>query len=401
MIVLSGSAKDFLFTHTKTLDAEAFVERRTKELADILVEWRNEKNLPVLKGTGKVAMISGWKTLVKEARDVEASPGHRLTSFDLLKEVEGDSIPPSVEKKPKLEKPKTVKASPTKSKQSGQHSLYGEAALKSETFLATVFKEDNIDLLASQGIFTAQDLLDADKRPNSPLIMAIIQMRKDSDGGGSVEPSSCVRLIYDWCHRVRQRLEEIEKTPGNNPPGREKPVGPKFASNVISPRKNVVDPFDALSHSSKVFLATMGIKTAEAFLASKTTEVANEFIKYREENNMPALKGLGAVASVSGWKALVRKAAKDSGQGDLVGLNAGRNAGIKLQRRGKAAMPADSPDSMPVAKPAINETTDRGVLFGSPRKVFWVHSSGMSCGSNCPETVVVIVYLNSHLFFPC
>ena len=104
MIVLTGSAKDFLFSASKIVDADFFIEKRTKELADMLVVWRNEKGFPPLKGTGKVAMISGWKALVKEAKEIENHDGYVLTNVKLLNEV--DSLLPSnkAEKKTKEER---------------------------------------------------------------------------------------------------------------------------------------------------------------------------------------------------------------------------------------------------------------------------------------------------------
>lgn len=97
---------------------------------------------------------------------------------------------------------------------------------------------------------------------------------------------------------------------------------------VRVPKSNSINPFDALSKSNKVFLATMNISTASQFLATRTTDIANKFIKYREDKGMSSLKGLGAVASISGWKKLVRNKAVLNGDLTLAQLNQARNTKI-------------------------------------------------------------------------
>mmetsp|Transcript_45752 Transcript_45752/g.51198 ORF Transcript_45752/g.51198 Transcript_45752/m.51198 type:complete len:1783 (+) Transcript_45752:215-5563(+) len=98
---------------------------------------------------------------------------------------------------------------------------------------------------------------------------------------------------------------------------------------VRVPKSNSINPFDALSKSNKIFLATMDISTASLFLATRTTDIANAFINYREDKGMPSLKGLGAVASISGWKKLVRNKAVLNGDLTLAQLNQARNTKIK------------------------------------------------------------------------
>jgi hypothetical protein len=375
MIVLTGAAKDFIITDSKMYSAIDFVERRTKELANMLEEWRILKSLPPLKGTGKVAMISGWKALIKEAMDVASDEGRIITGVDFAKDVESLSSPRPEAKRQKTEKQADTKKIPKKFKKKRAPNI--EAALTSAAFLTTLFKEDKIVVMASVGIKTAQDLLDAQKQQDSPLVKAVINMRTGAAGPtGSIEPSSCVRLIYDWCQRVKQRLDEIES--GKPEKGKDKGAekAPKASSKSqtttsIVKKPTSDDPYDALSQSTKVFLGTVGITTAEQFLASRTTDVANKFITYREDRSMAILKGLGAVASISGWKALVRKAAKDIGNADLAALNAGRNAGIKLQRKSNTSERTKT-KAAALEKPTIKEKSDRGVLFGLPKKEFSV-----------------------------
>jgi hypothetical protein len=64
MIVLTGAAREFLVENQGILTAKRFVDVRTKNLATNLQVWRYVHNLPPLKGSGKVAMVSSWKATV-------------------------------------------------------------------------------------------------------------------------------------------------------------------------------------------------------------------------------------------------------------------------------------------------------------------------------------------------
>ena len=124
-----------------------------------------------------------------------------------------------------------------------------------------------------------------------------------------------------------------------------------------------------LSKSSKAFLASIGIKTAEAFMTARSTDIATEFIKWREQQNKPVLRGLGAVASVSGWKAVVRKAARNVGKEDIALMNPGSKP-TTIQRSPRITEQVTKPQSL--KHPEIKEETDKHVLFGSPTKAFAV-----------------------------
>lgn len=417
LAMLSGQAKDFLFDYCKIFDS-SFIKRRTKDMADMLSDWRDTKDLEPLRGTGKVAMISSWKTLVKDAMDLEKGDGRVLENADLLKTVERDpseSVGPpstqagtkaSVAKKAQPETPGTppeVKPAPLVPAVSPKM----QAALESKEFLASVLvKKETTNVLASVGITTAQKLLDADKGLTSPIVNAIIKMRRDFSGvpSGSCEPSSCVRLVYEWCRRVKKELAEIEE--GQKPKKQtEKTVELGSKKSVEKTKKTetkkFANPIEALSGMARKFLGSINIQDAEGFLAAKTKYLADAFGKYREDNDMPILKGLGTVASISGWKAIVRKAAEESGQGELVTLNAGRNAGKKLKRRrrkeetsvdqpehGPQAMPPETPQAKPPAAPedkpqptplakAVKSSSRQAlqeVNIGGPKRNFCVDS---------------------------
>ena len=108
---------------------------------------------------------------------------------------------------------------------------------------------------------------------------------------------------------------------GNNENNNQK-ISTSADRKQATPKSN---PFDALSNSSKVFLATINISTASQFLATRTTDIACSFIKYREDKGQIELKGFGAVASISAWKKSVRKKAVLNGDLTLAHLNRGKN----------------------------------------------------------------------------
>ena len=84
-------------------------------------------------------------------------------------------------------------------------------------------------------------------------------------------------------------------------------------------------PFDALSSNTRKFLQSIGIKTAEELVATKTTTVGGEFREWRKRMGMSEMKTSGEVASVSMWKRACRDAAEEMG----IDLNRGSGAGDK------------------------------------------------------------------------
>ena len=360
LVVLTGAAKDFVVTGRRIFSAAEFIEQRTKELSSELIEWRIEKGLPPLKGTGNVAMISGWKALVKEAIDVETGDGSVLSGIDFEKEVQDENFCARDEKKPKQSKSHDEKkTSKTLEKFRGPAV---EEALNSPDFLSSVFKEKRLKIFLSVGIKTAKDLLDADKNPSSPLVKAVVATRKGSDES-PVRPESCVRLVYEWCQRVNKKLDHIEQKIRNQPntSGKATITHDSKPSPSRTTGKNKT-PFESLSASTRSFLSSIGITSSEDFLSARTTDIANEFILWRQQRDMPQLKGLGAIASVSGWKALVRKAANSAGMEDIATL-----APKSILTETK------QPRKVLASKKSHNrETTDSGVLFGMSRRRFAV-----------------------------
>jgi len=77
--------------------------------------------------------------------------------------------------------------------------------------------------------------------------------------------------------------------------------------------EEVDDPFEILSDMTKEFLRSIGINTADAFLETRTTDIAPKFVRWRRREGMPVLKGSGPTASVSAWKTSVRTKAEELG----------------------------------------------------------------------------------------
>ena len=446
LVVLTGAAKDFVITECKILQANEFVARQTKDMADNLAVWRESKGLPILKGTGKVAMISSWKTQVKEALEIESQCGKVLEGIDLVKEAEkfakeeletwtkaNESIKDELgvedksndkgalelkknaedEKKDKPETKKKIDKEESEQKESkkkaerppkAKSSLEAEAALESSTFLSTILDDNTVLALESSGIKTARDLRNAEKTVDSPSVQALIAMRKQylSSDDNALKAESCVRLVTDWCSFVESKLKELsgrksekkskkrkhqETSPGERAsPNSE--IGVAEKPSRVQKTASSKDPFDYMSSTTKVFLkSAMGICTAEAFLAARTTDIANAFIKYREQKGMTPLKGLGAVASVSSWKALCRKAAaKNSGNEQDTSMMPNKKTSVNcsLDNEPKTAI-GDVPSS-PLKIPDIKELSDKSVLFGFPTKRFGVHG-GKQCNAFVREII--------------
>jgi hypothetical protein len=68
------------------------------------------------------------------------------------------------------------------------------------------------------------------------------------------------------------------------------------------------DAIEALSAAARSFLESVSISTGEQFLAAPSTRLGNDLIKWRKKQGMPPLKGSGHIATISGWKTIVRNA---------------------------------------------------------------------------------------------
>ncbi|KAL3941942.1 MAG: hypothetical protein SGARI_000431, partial [Bacillariaceae sp.] len=71
---------------------------------------------------------------------------------------------------------------------------------------------------------------------------------------------------------------------------------------------NGEDPIQALSANALAFLESIGVTTGEDFLGAQSTQLGNDLIAWRKKQKMPPLKGGGHIATISGWKTIVRNA---------------------------------------------------------------------------------------------
>eukprot|EP00977_Amphora_coffeiformis_P014830 scaffold4231_cov110-Amphora_coffeaeformis.AAC.1 len=113
----------------------------------------------------------------------------------------------------------------------------------------------------------------------------------------------------------------------------------------------------------------MDIHTAEKFLSTRTTEIAAEFVKFRKKHGMPELKGLGSIASVSGWKANCRRFARAMGREDIASLEPEE----KNSSTPKRPVPMKAAIIQSLESPVPSATmTHPSVLFGKSRRMFAV-----------------------------
>jgi hypothetical protein len=388
--VLTGAAKDYVIDTLEDFSPEKFVDLTTTDLAAGLARWREAKGQPPLKGSGKVAMISAWKTMVRESLEIEAAVGKVITGHDFYKATEPEKSTPEAKKKSpsaqKKEKPKkrvSDKPPPIESVES--ETIQGN--LRSIDFMEKLFPKEKLQLLNDVGIDTAEKLLASEKGVESELVKRIIADREASKAEGAiVQASSCVRLVYDWCAKVRSNLDKnielvrpISKTSKRKPeqiveankkPKRRKKKNPEEVKTVIIRRKEISDPFEILSAAPQEFLKYTNISDANTLLSTRTCDIAENLIKWREMKNLPELKGLGATASVSGWKALVRKTAEEMGQKGLAELEP--DGFSKPRAKPKEAKKPHRTSELNFDRTLVKDITSHSFANGLPRIKFAV-----------------------------
>ena len=350
VVTLTGAAKEFVVDHMNIMTCSDFIAARTKELSLALVDWRLQKQMPPLKGSGKVAMISSWKAIAKESMEVEAQDG-RVVAKEILDSTGGLSSQTVTNmKQPDLRGPVSKSKVKTSSVVTGRPittasysrikvmyppelSRQAQYALHSRLFMEDELGETTTARLVAAGIDTAVKLFDDDCTPGNPLFTVL---EKHSNGSGI---EACFAVLEGWCRKLISGLEQfgearpvettivveikghdsLDATPSiqqqQQLAQRRENVGSRIVKNS--------DPFEALSSMTKKFLHSLGVYDAESMLSSRTTDLANAFVQWRLSNGMPELKGLGAIASVSGWKAMCRKAARDLGLHDVASLEPG------------------------------------------------------------------------------
>ena len=300
---LSGAARDFVVVDQGITTVTQFLNMRTKDLATKLEAWRKEKGMEPLKGSGKVAMVSSWKTFTRDLLEVEDHPGKVLDLSNDVEDIGMDAKEESGKKRPR-----------------SQNGIDPCSPLHSTEFFVKVLGVKVTDALASAGVLHGKNLFEADCRVGSALYKNLV------DFGVVDSASSFVSDIEKWKSllfeatqqhpEVAREIAQVKPLAKSNGQDAGKPARAKKKSargKAWTEPEHSNDPFEALSATTKEFLGSIGISTAEEFLSSRSTDVSLEFIKWRVAAGKPPLKGCGAVASVSGWKSIVRKKAQATG----------------------------------------------------------------------------------------
>lgn len=326
-IVCTGAALEFVVHRLRMNAAWQFLGSKTKALSIELATWREEKGLPSLKGSGKVAMISAWKAMLREENDAATGAGKILSDVDLEKEASKET-PIIHDEKDTAEI--AIKDAPTNQLKATSVSV--DYASHSPIFVEHCLGKDTASFLATLHIATASQLEEI-KLEEDSLIVKRMQERQFAD---SFE--ACVKQIDKWRQTLHDKLQTMSKLPPKSATKQKerKPAGHQDRKPAVKKGSvpNFSDPFEALSIVTRKFLNSIDITTGEQFLSQRTTDIAEKFVAFRIENGMPELKGLGAIASVSGWKAQCRKAATEMGLLELAATEPDSNArGSGIRRR--------------------------------------------------------------------
>jgi hypothetical protein len=285
-----------------------FLDSKTKALSIDLASWREEKGLNTLKGSGKVAMISAWKAMLREEDDAVKGTGKILTDVDLEKEASQET--PVIHDE--TEQPEVAVKKPV-TNFFATSTVSIDYASHSPLFVEHCLGKNVADFLIQFRVATASQL-EAAKLETNPLVA-----KKMQECGMADSVEACHLVIQKWLNVLRDKARTVVSTKTPVRPTKAKESAPKETKPVIKkvPLSNLSDPFSVLSAITQKFLRSIGITTGEQFLSRRTTEIAEQFVEFRIQNGMPELKGLGAIASVSGWKAQCRKAATDMGLKEL------------------------------------------------------------------------------------
>ena len=168
--------------------------------------------------------------------------------------------------------------------------------------------------------------MQAEKNEDTPLVVEMIKW-KTALAGKQALANSCARLLFDWQSKVKDELQRVARGDTGKESTKKRPRtadvektdAKKPSQKRSRPRanKHLRDALHVLSTMALAFLESIDIMTADQFLSTRTSEIANDFMAWREQEKMTALKGTGHSATISGWKAAVRKAAESMGDDDL------------------------------------------------------------------------------------
>jgi hypothetical protein len=313
---LTGAARDFLIRYQKITSASFFLTLRTKDVSIILETWREDNGMEALRGSGKVAMVSAWKAYIKEALEAESDAGKVIDLTSYVRKVQNEKY--------------SVSAATSKEAGGKLKEASTDLALYSKFMLERVLGEGATLLLRSSGIQTAAELFAADTDPSTSHLYKVLMATGIVDGIAAFS-----KAVGNWRQTMRQHLDRLPKN-GTSPSKSDfqEPVSDRKPTTItdVKPNNgtsrtrqtkaevpfhlsagNDEEAFNALSTTTKQFLSNVGIRSAYDFLSARSSDLATSFVAWRRSKGKPELKGLGSIASISGWKALVRKKAKDMG----------------------------------------------------------------------------------------
>lgn len=335
---ITGAAREFLIRDHKIMSGIDFLNIKTKQLADVLEVWRQEKGMEKLRGSGKVAMISAWKAFIKEALEVENDSGIVLDLSRYVAMVD-NNVPMTTIISSNSKQSDTSVPSKTNQK------MTSDLALHSKMALERVLGDGATALLRSGGIQTAAELFAVEMSTESLLYRTLMKT------GIVDDMPAFTKAVQKWREKINQYLKNetsednvilnnletpyVKVVPYTPSVHKESAVGSASSTHLsttaksnlradaitsrpmTSPQTNksiVGDPvYNTLSYTTQQFLASMGIHTAKDFLKTRSSELAVNFVPWRRSMGKPELKGMGSIASISGWKSQVRKKAKEMG----------------------------------------------------------------------------------------
>lgn len=310
-----------------------------------------------MEESGNGDVVPNLKLMASSDLYLEEDPRpKRAKTSDTGKSAEDPSTPAPA---PKAAPAKAPASAPPATSETGKRTSKGggkaEYDLHSKLYLEQVLGIEVTEFLALASIHTAAQLFDSESMKDETLLKAMVDAEEAKD------IKSAPVILKAWTDKLRDNLDA--STPSKK---KGRPQGKAIKPETL---KDASDPYDLMSDVTRKFLATMGIHTAEKFLSTRTTEIAAEFVKFRKKEGMAELKGLGSIASVSGWKANCRRFARAMGREDIANLEPPE----KSQSSSKRPVPMKAAIIQSVESSTPSSTvTHPGVLFGKSRRMFAV-----------------------------
>lgn len=240
----------------------------------------------------------------REAIDAEAESGSVLTDVDLheLASKDGDIINEgkmSLEPDAESVDSAGVVVKQDETTETTQDTAASERQLKyaldAPLFLEDVLGKTIAAILASCNVKSASDLFEVSghdaRRAKLYEIVRSHGVAKDNIG--------CKTILKSWCDKLDKELNQFrpfarEKKKRNRNRGTKvvtvsKVHGGQERSEEryesITPVR-ITDPFESLSSITQNFLRSIGIVRAEEFLSSRTTDIAEAFVKWRTVSDL-------------------------------------------------------------------------------------------------------------------